>query len=259
MIRTFVIGDIHGCRKTFDRLLERCEFDPKSDRLWLVGDLVNRGPDSLRMLRRARKLHRKMGSRFRMVLGNHDIHLLARADGIRRPRAKDTLDELLAAPDAPELLAWLRRRKLAHFEDGYLMVHAGLLPEWDLKTSLKAASKLRKRLGSGKKLPNREPRSLRILTRIRMVDPRRGLSTFSGPPEEAPSKLVSWFDAWSRAAAKTDDPITVLFGHWAALGQRSGGKKRRRWISLDSGCVYGRHLTALRLPDQKIIQQRSKF
>lgn len=259
MKRTFVIGDVHGCRKTFDRLLKRCEFDTRTDRLWLVGDLVNRGPDSLAMLRRAYKLHRRMGSRFRMVLGNHDIHLLARADGIRGPRAKDTLDETLAAPDAPELLSWLRRRKVTHFEDGYLLVHAGLLPEWDLKTSLKAGAKLRKRLGSGKKLPNREPRSLRILTRIRMVDPRRGLSTFSGPPEEAPKKLVSWFDAWEQGAARTDEPITVLFGHWAALGQRTGGKKRRRWISLDSGCVYGRHLTALRLPDEKIIRQRSKL
>lgn len=258
MKRTFVIGDIHGCRKTFDRLLDRCDFDAKSDRLWLVGDLVNRGPDSLRMLRRARKLHRKMGGRFRVVLGNHDLHLLARADGRRSARSKDTLDELLAAPDAPELLAWLRRRKLAHFQDGYLIVHAGLLPEWDVKTTLKAAGKIHRRLASTKKFPSREPRSLRVLTRIRMVDPRRGLSTFSGPPEEAPRKLISWFDAWAKAGKKGDEPVKVLFGHWAALGQRSGGRKNRRWISLDSGCVYGRYLTALRLPDEKIIQQRSK-
>ncbi len=254
MRKTFVVGDIHGCLGTFERLLEEARFDVDRHRLWLVGDIVNRGPDSLGMLRRARQLHEEMGSRFRMVLGNHDLHLLAVADRASRQRPKDTFTEILTAPDRGGLLGWLRRRKLAHLQNGYLLVHAGILPTWTLDEIMVAARQLEKRLRKGNKSLSQRgaSRSMAALTRIRMLDSRSRMSTYSGTPEEAPRTLKPWFKLWQRRHIPGEAPLTILFGHWAALGQRSGGKGPRHWISLDSGCVYGRDLSALRLPDGKL-------
>ncbi len=257
MSETFVVGDVHGCLDQFEALLKECQFRPKRDRLWLVGDIVNRGPASLAMLRRAVKLEQELGSRFAMVLGNHEIHLLKVALGLARQRRKDTLDAILEADDRKDLLRWLRHRPLAHSEGEFLMVHAGLLPHWSASDASSLARRLEVRLrkGEGKGLLRRRhaTRSLGVLTRIRMLDQQGKRSSFNGSPAEAPKALEPWFKQWVKGRSKTEARCTVLFGHWAALGQREGGKGRRRWISLDSGCVYGRQLSALRLSDRRIV------
>ena len=262
MKKTFVIGDVHGCLDTFDRLLKRIKFDKKQHGLWLVGDILNRGPDSLGMLRRAIKLEKKLGERFRMVLGNHELHLLGVAAGARRLRGGDTLDEILNAPDRGELLAWLRNRHFAYAKNGYLLVHAGLLPHWSQKDALIAARKLEKRLRKGRHRkpfnPRRGSRSQQALTRVRMLDRRTRICNYTGTPEDAPKRLEPWYKSWVRQRNKNETPVTVVFGHWAALGQRQGGKGTRHWISLDSGCVHGRELTALRLTDGKLYREPAR-
>lgn len=252
MSKTFVVGDVHGCLHAFERLLERIEFNPKRHGLWLVGDIVNRGPDSLAMLRRAIKLERKMGERFRMVLGNHEMHLLGVAAGYRRLRAGDTLNEILDAADSNDLLAWLRKRPFAYWESGYLLVHAGLLPQWSRKRTKSIAQRLerqlRKRKGRQLLDPHKAHPMVDVFTRLRMLDRKTRSSGYSGSPENAPAGLEPWYESWVRRQRKAEKPTTVLFGHWAALGQRHGGHGTRKWISLDSGCVYGRSLSAVRLP-----------
>ncbi len=258
MGKTYVVGDVHGCLDAFDTMLELVKFNRKKDRLWLVGDIVNRGPDSLGMLRRAIKLERKMGDRFQMVLGNHEIHLLKVDLGLTELRAKDTLDDILEADDRGQLLAWLRQRPLVHFEDGYLVTHAGLLPHWSLGEAIATARKLEKRLrkGKGRKLlrPRSSSRALDTFTKVRMLDKRARTSPFNGEPEAAPKGLEPWFKQWVSLRSKEEQRLTVCFGHWAALGQRTGGKGSRRWISLDGGCTYGRTLCAIQLPGGSLFE-----
>ncbi|MFV2074361.1 MAG: symmetrical bis(5'-nucleosyl)-tetraphosphatase [Thermoanaerobaculales bacterium] len=259
---TWVIGDIHGCWRTLERLLEQIEWRPAEDELWLVGDLVNRGPHSLEVLRWAHR-HR---ARLTVVLGNHDLHLLSRAVGVAQARAEDTLDDVLTAPDRDELLRWLRGRPLVHQSGRFLMVHAGLLPEWDIELACGLAGSVESQLGGvhGEAvLAQLEARGrtawradlesgelavtvVSVLTRLRVVGEDGGaVLGFTGPPGEAPEGSRPWFEE----SAVLRQGFTVVFGHWAQLGFfRSSGA-----VCLDSGCVYGGKLTAFRLDDGRAV------
>ncbi len=262
----YAVGDIHGCFRTFQRLLAKCRFDPAVDRLWLVGDLVNGGPDSLETLRFARDL----GERAVTVLGNHDIYLLARAWGVISRKKRDTLDKLFGAPDRDDLIDWLRRRPLIHRQDGALVVHAGLLPAWTLEQAIELATAVSDRLKSdsiGEFLAAsyalrreswegcRDPFSrlhcaFQALTLLRAckADSHMCLD-FSGPPSEAPKGCRPWY-SWP--TSKTLG-VRVYFGHWAALGF----KRTQTVTALDSGCVWGNRLTAVRLEDGEVFQQKN--
>lgn len=260
---TYVIGDIHGCFDSAQALLEEIRYRPEEDRLWLVGDLVNRGPRSLAVLRWAKGL----GERAAVVLGNHDLHLLARAAGVSEARPKDTLDEVLADEDAPELLAWLRSRPLLHREGRWAMVHAGLLPPWSVAGAAPLAREAERALrGRGTKhllaavktppfpawseeLPTFERRRLAVstFTHLRtLTEDGRPCERFAGPPAEAPPGCCPWFERPHRR----EPELTLVFGHWAALGLHLG----RGVICLDTGCAWGGKLTALRLEDRALFQ-----
>jgi bis(5'-nucleosyl)-tetraphosphatase (symmetrical) len=261
---TYAIGDVHGCYATFRRLLARIQLDRGHDRLWLVGDLVNRGPSSLAMLRWAVDNE----DRIVVVLGNHDLHLLARAEGVAEPRRRDTLEEVLASSDRDDLLAWLAARPLFHRDSDAVLVHAGLFPEWSLGKAEALAAEASQRLQgdkAGKLLAaygekraerwsdglegtERARTVLAGLTRIRTVTSGGKLcAEFSGPPEEAPEGCVPWFEVPGRKSAGS----TILFGHWAALDVRIGNGI----AALDSGCAWGKSLTALRLDDGRLFQE----
>jgi bis(5'-nucleosyl)-tetraphosphatase (symmetrical) len=259
---TYAIGDIQGCFNSLRLLLDRISFRPHIDRLWLVGDLVNRGPESLGVLRYITQL----GHAARVVLGNHDVFLLAVAEGFAELRAKDTLHDVLNAPDRDELLAWLRRQPLLHREGEYLMVHAGLLPQWTVEEAVGYARDVEAALtgpdyrvllrqlfngptpqwaddlGGWERLTS----ILRILTRLRACTPTGSMSNFSGPPEDIPVGFAPWFRIPGRRSTGT----TIITGHWAALGLRL----ERHHLALDSGCVWGRQLTAVCLEDRKVFQ-----
>ncbi len=251
----YAIGDIQGCRSAFDALLERIAFDPRADRLWLVGDLVNRGPDSLGVLRRVIAL----GDAVTSVLGNHDLHLLAVVAGAREPSDTDTFEPVLRAPDTGELVNWLRSRPLLHqdAEANRVLVHAGIPPIWSIATAAEHAREvegllrgdrwqamLRTMYGnqpaawrSDLKQDERCRYTINALTRMRYVDARGNLDLgHSGPPGSQPPGLVPWFDAPHRAARDTH----IVFGHWAALGLL----ERADVTALDTGCVWGGALTA---------------
>lgn len=252
----YAIGDIQGSWEPLRDLLRRIGDDPR-DRLWLCGDLVNRGPRSLEVLRWARA----QGERVVAVLGNHDLHLLARAAGVRRAGKRDTIDDVLDAPDRDELVDWLRRRPVLHREGPLLMVHAGLLPAWTASQAEALAREVEgvlrgpdftELLGSWRKAPaewrddlaprDRQALALSAFATLRCV--KRDASgamdrDFDGPPAEAPADLVPWFDH----PARRSRDVRVVCGHWAALGVLV----RPDVAALDSGCVWGNHLTALRL------------
>lgn len=261
---TYAIGDIQGCYRTLRRLLRRIRFDEDADRLWLVGDLVNRGPRSLEVLRWVRE----QGDRVTTVLGNHDLHLLGRAYETRAPKSRDTLDPVLSAPDRTELIDWLRRRPLLHREGEFVLLHAGLLPSWTLERGTELAREAGTVLAGPS--PGRLLRALvdarppawreglapedrwrvavQALTRLRTCrDDDRVCEGFSGPPEEAPEGCRPWFERRDDHAAR----VTVVCGHWATLGLRL----RPGLMALDSGCVWGRELTAVRLEDRKVYQE----
>ena len=235
---TFVIGDVQGCYETLTALLERCKFSPDRDRLWCVGDLVNRGPRSLDVLRFLKNL----GDRAVVVLGNHDLHLLARYAGLVVEKARDTLDEVLRAPDVEELIAWLASRPLIHQEGEFTMVHAGLLPSWTIARAFAEAKPLEASLrnsASRKLLLEHRDASpqLKGLTTIRTCHADDTLCKYSGPPETAPPGCIPWFEHPRRQSRDG----TVIFGHWSALGYRRGPD----YLALDSGCVWGKTLTAV--------------
>jgi bis(5'-nucleosyl)-tetraphosphatase (symmetrical) len=257
----YAIGDLQGCYEPLERLLAAIAFDPARDRLWFAGDLVNRGPDSLRCLRVVRSL----GEAAVTVLGNHDLHLLCVAEGVEKARPRDTLGEVLQAPDREELLAWLRERPLLHVEENRVLVHAGLLGEWTIAQARSLAAEVEATLRgpSRRQLlermygdrPDRWSDTLagterlrvtiNAMTRLRMVDDRGAMALgFKGEPSDAPSRLVPWFKVPGRASRDH----TVVFGHWSALGlyQDDGV------IGLDSGCVWGRALTAVRMEDRAV-------
>ena len=260
---TYAIGDVQGCYDPLRRLLDRIAFDPARDTLWFVGDLVNRGPRSLEVLRFVKDL----GDRAVTVLGNHDLHLLVVAEGIKKSRRGDTLDGILDAPDRDELLTWLRHRKMMHAERGYAMVHAGLLPQWSIVRALGLAREVEAALRDRdhrqfmRHMYGNEPLRwqdglsgydrLRVivntLTRLRLCS-AEGLMEFShkAAPVNLPPGFMPWYDVPGRASLDT----TVICGHWAALGLVA----RRDMVAIDTGCVWGRSLSALRLEDRQILQ-----
>ncbi|KAB2931258.1 MAG: symmetrical bis(5'-nucleosyl)-tetraphosphatase [Candidatus Contendobacter sp.] len=256
----YAIGDVQGCHDPLLRLLDLLRFDPAADVLWLVGDLVNRGPHSVEVLR----LVHGLGERAVTVLGNHDLTLLAVAAGRVKPKRKDTFHTILAAPDQGELLDWLRRRPLLHHDPalGFTLVHAGLPPQWDLELAQSCAAELETTLRG----PNcedflahmfgGEPRRWRddlagydrlrfivnALTRMRFCAADGTLSlSEKGPPGGQEPSLLPWFAVPGRRNAG----LNLVFGHWAALGYyRAPGI-----YALDSGCVWGNRLTAIRLDE----------
>ncbi|KVQ93005.1 symmetrical bis(5'-nucleosyl)-tetraphosphatase [Burkholderia ubonensis] len=249
------IGDIQGCHSSFRQLTEKLAAPPDTP-FWIAGDVVNRGPASLAALRELVDL----GPRATVVLGNHDLHLLAVAAGIRTERPGDTIGEILDAPDAEALLEWVRHRPFAHFEHGMLLVHAGVLPQWDVTLALELADELQRALRApdwrdtlahlygnepNQWNPNLKKRdrmrvAFNAFTRIRFCTPDGAMEfRTSGGPASAPPGYLPWFDVPGR---RTED-VTVVFGHWAALGLML----RDKVIALDSGCVWGNQLSAVRL------------
>lgn len=264
----WAIGDIQGCYDALRQLLDQCRFDPAKDRLWLVGDLVNRGPQSLETLRFIRSL----GKAAVTVLGNHDLYLLMVAAGAVPRRGKDdTLDPIFAAPDVAELLDWLKTQPLAHAQvlDGqrYVMVHAGLLPEWTADDALALSAEVSQHLrgpqfaaflnalwgdsplGWHKQLNelDRARVIVNAMTRMRFCS-KQGVMDLKikGKPENAPVGHVPWFEVPGRKTAKD----TLVVGHWSALGL----KMTPNLVALDSGCLWGGHLTAVSLPEREVIQ-----
>lgn len=263
---TYAIGDIHGHFETLQRLLRRIAFDRRQDRLWFVGDLVNGGPSSLAVLRWAVE----QGDRIVAVLGNHDLHLLARAAGLSKVKKRDTLEEVLEAADRDDLLLWLRRRPLVHRNGKALLVHAGLFPSWSLDDAEALAREVEERLrgddaaellatidqkaakcwSDDLKGNDRARTALAGFAWLRTLDDEgRMCSEFTGPPPEAPEGCRPWFAVPERKSAAA----TILFGHWAALGLYVD----HGVAALDSGCAWGGELTALRLDDGKIFQERA--
>lgn len=263
---TYAIGDIHGCFRTLQALLERINFDPARDRIWLVGDLVNRGRHSLEVLRWAYSL----GERCTCVLGNHDLFLLAKARGIGKDRRNDTLGEILGAKDRFDLLDWLRSRPLLHMEGDYVLVHAGLHPCWTLAeaklhaqeaeaalqgrsfVSLLATIRINNSIVWNEHISGRVRTKLiiNVLTRMRLCSPSGQLFfKFYGAADDVPEGYLPWF----RVPGCREQEKTILFGHWSALGFL----QERNVICLDSGCVYGGGLTALRLEDREVFGQPS--
>lgn len=259
---TYAIGDLQGCYVSLRELLDTIAFDPTVDRLWCVGDLVNRGHRSLDVLRFIKGL----GDSVRVVLGNHDVFLLAVACGAAALRQKDTIGDILTAPDFDELIAWLRNQPLIHREGDYLMVHAGLLPQWTAAEAAALADEIESALAGPDwapflaKLIDEPPpvwrddltgwprwsAALRAFTRLRGCTEHGEMSDFSGPPDGLPPGFRPWFRIRSR---RSTDAL-ILFGHWAALGLYMG----EGVVGLDSGCVWGRRLTAVRLEDRRIFQ-----
>ena len=260
---TYAIGDVQGCHDQLLQLLDRIAFEPARDTLWFVGDLVNRGSQSLAVVRFVRNL----GSGAVTVLGNHDLALLVVAEGIKRPHASDTFGDILAAPDRDELLAWLRQQKMMHADAHYAMVHAGLLPQWSVAQALSLAGEVERALRGDDwreflrhmygNHPDRWSDALSGFDRLRVITnamTRLRLCSASGVMEfthklgleNMPPGFMPWYDAPQRANRGTP----IIFGHWAALGLLV----RPDVISLDSGCVWGRSLSALRLEDRRIEQ-----
>jgi len=260
---TYAIGDIQGCYTSLTHLLELIGFNPSRDRLWLVGDLINRGPDSLAVLRWAKQHEHALS----VVLGNHDLHTIAMAEGFVEPHRLDTVQPLLDAPDGPDLLSWLRTRHMAYAEDGYLMVHAGVLPQWDLAQTLALAGEVEAVLRGDNyrdflahmygNQPNRWHDDLHGMSRLRVITnalTRLRVCTaegemdfrFKGELHDIPEGMIPWFELEGRRSADT----TLVFGHWSALGF----VLRDNLIALDTGCLWGGELTALRLEDRRVFQ-----
>ncbi len=262
-METFAIGDVQGCAAELALLLERIEAASPRARLVFVGDLVNRGPESLRTLRQVMAL----GERARVVLGNHDLHLLAVSQGIRPPGRGDTLDDILQAPDRDELLDWLRSQPLALMADDHLVVHAGVLPLWTAAKVLALSAEVEEQLQGeawtdflrtmyGNE-PARWDEDLRgadrwrcivnALTRLRFctADGEMEFATKEGPGQP-PAGYLPWFDVPGRRTAD----VPLAFGHWSTLGL----VQRKNLAGLDSGCVWGGRLSAMRLSDGFVVQ-----
>ena len=259
---TYAIGDIQGCYDALRRLLDRCAFDPAVDRLWLVGDLVNRGPHSLETLRFIRSLDDAALT----VLGNHDLYLLMIAEGTGF-RKEDTLQPVLDAADADELLDWLRRQPLCHSAGDYCLVHAGLLPQWTTAQARALAREVETALQGEqfhdflRNLWGSEPAAwsddlagwprLRLIvnamTRMRFCTPQ-GVMEFKrkGLPANAPAGYLPWFAVPERQSAGA----VLVTGHWSALGLQI----TPNLLALDTGCVWGGQLTAIRLEDRRLFQ-----
>jgi len=260
-LATYAVGDLQGSLTPLKRLLEEIGFDCSNDKLWLVGDLVNRGRESLECLRFVREL----GTAAVAVLGNHDLHLLCVAEGLAKLRGGDTLQPVLDAPDRVQLLEWLRNRPLLHRDGEYALVHAGLLPQWTVDKASSLAHEVETALRGPEyraffaAMYGNEPSvwsddlqgadRLRVIvnamTRMRLCS-AEGRMEFKhkGEPENFPPGFMPWFDVPGRRSAGH----TLVCGHWSALGL----KVTPRLLSLDTGCVWGRALTAIRLEDRSV-------
>ncbi len=255
---TYAIGDVQGCFDALQALLEKIRFDPAQDTLWFTGDLVNRGPQSLETLRFVKKL----GERAVCVLGNHDLHLLAVAASATGRKQQDTLDDVLAAPDREPLLDWLRHRPLLHHDAalGWTLVHAGLLPPWDLADARRLAREVEAALRGNRgdefflhlygDLPNRWHEDLsgyerlrvvvNSLTRLRYCDLEGNMDfRFKDAPGGQPPSFVPWFKVPQRRSRG----LRIVFGHWSTLGPYQDDGV----LALDGGCLWGRELCAARL------------
>jgi bis(5'-nucleosyl)-tetraphosphatase (symmetrical) len=255
----WAIGDVQGCCEELTQLLARIRFSDQRDRVWFVGDLVNRGPQSLQTLR----LVRGLGDNAISVLGNHDLHLLAVAMTGAKLRKSDTLSDILQAPDRDRLLEWLQQLPLAHFEPatGDLLLHAGVLPQWSVPQTLQLAAEVQQALREQPRallsdmyddqpdrwqpalaLAERLRLTINVLTRLRFctadgrVDFRQ-----KGRPDSAPKPWLPWF----RVPARASRDQRIVFGHWSALGFHS----ERGILGIDTGCVWGGALTAVNLDD----------
>lgn len=260
---TYAIGDIQGCFHAFQDLIQSIRFNPAQDRLWLVGDIINRGSGSLEMLRWA-FAHRES---LVMVLGNHDLHTLAVAEGFVPQHKSDTLQALLAAPDANDLFDWLRRQPLIYVAEGYLMVHAGLLPQWTAEQALSLGEEVHQVLAGASyrdflacmygNQPDQWQDDLQgmdrlrlitnAMTRLRVCTPEGKMDfKFTGEVQHMPQGLQPWFDLQNRQSKDAN----IVFGHWSALGLMM----RPNLHALDTGCLWGGQLTAMRLEDQAVFQ-----
>lgn len=259
---TYAIGDVQGCFAELEKLLAHIKFNPVEDTLWFTGDLVNRGPQSLDVLRFVRNL----GDKHITVLGNHDLHLLALAHDVRTANPKDTLDEILKAPDKTELMIWLRTRPLLYVDSktGFVMTHAGLAPFWSLEKACQLAQEVEIILRSDspdfllKDIYGNQPdywdEKLTGVDRLRCIinyftrmrfcyaDGRLDL-TYKGSISGKPQDLIPWFDVQGRMNAHEK----IIFGHWAGLG---GKTDTANVFPLDTGCVWGNALTCMRLEDE---------
>jgi bis(5'-nucleosyl)-tetraphosphatase (symmetrical) len=262
---TYAIGDIQGCLDELQLLLDKIGFDARRDRVWFTGDLVNRGPKSADTVRFIRGL----GEAALTVLGNHDLFLLMLAAGQGKPHRGDTMQEIFAQPDRDVLLDWMRSRKLAHYEDGHLLVHAGVPPQWDAQKTVALAHEVEHALIQDQSLyahmRGNQPDTwnenlaghdrmrflINAFTRMRFLTPLKKDGSgarleFATKTDVAPPGHVAWYDEPHRATRG----VHVIFGHWA-----SRGLTLRDDISgIDTGCVWGRQLTALRLEDRKLFQ-----
>lgn len=260
---TYAVGDIQGCFASLQALLEKCSFSPEFDHLWLVGDLVNRGPRSLDTLRFVKSL----GDRAVTVLGNHDLSLLMAAEGFGKRHRSDTIDDILAAPDRDELLHWLRHQRLMHVQGDYAMVHAGLLPAWSVAEARALAGEVEQALQAANyreflaNMWGSEPGAwdssltgwprLRVIvnamTRMRFCSPAGEMDfKAKGELSQAPAGYLPWFEVQGRRSAAA----VLVTGHWSALGLRL----EPNLLALDSGCLWGGKLSALRLEDRALFQ-----
>lgn len=259
---TYAIGDVQGCYQPLQQLLQKIQFDPAQDTLWFTGDLINRGPQSLEVLRFVSRL----GDKHQTVLGNHDLHFLAVAEGVRHAHPSDTLQDILAAPDREELIDWLRHRPMLVRDEklNYVMTHAGLAPVWSLSQAQELAHEVEAvlRHGDARRLfenmygnqPDHWDDALTGMERLRCIinyftrmrfchrDGHLEL-TYKGTINDKPADLVPWFDVTPRM----NDDVNIIFGHWAAL---NGEVDVPNVFALDTGCVWGNKLTAMRLEDQ---------
>lgn len=258
----YAIGDVQGCGSCLDALLAQLP-DVDQAQLWFAGDLVNRGPQSLETLRTVQQL----GQRAHCVLGNHDLHLLAVVAGVRSPTRGDTFDAILDAPDRDDLVYWLRHCPLAVHASNHLMVHAGVHPQWTLAQTLQYADEVQRVLRSDRWTafladmygngPDQWDAALtgnsrlrvivNVFTRMRMLDQQGRLNMkYKGGPADAPDELVAWYEYPNR----TSLPVRVVFGHWSTLGLYTADNA----LGLDTGCVWGGRLSAVRLADNALYQ-----
>jgi bis(5'-nucleosyl)-tetraphosphatase (symmetrical) len=252
----YAVGDLQGCLEPLECLLEQVAFDPSHDRLWLVGDLVNRGPQSLETLRYLYRIRDSLTC----VLGNHDLHLLAAWHNIERLKKGDTLLEIIKAPDGPDLIHWLRQQKLLHYDEprGVAMVHAGIPPQWTLGKALQHAAEVEAVLKDDALLlpfldgmygnePNKWDKDLHGVTRLRVITnyfTRMRFCTRDGKLDlkgkEGADKAPPGYAPWFKHKERRTKAVKIIFGHWAAL---EGKVNESNIIALDTGCVWGGAMT----------------